>query len=303
MRKEVFRAGTHRDSKGNTRDWTIPDLDNIVLKFNAKKKRGEDVPIVVGHPTTNAPAYGWVSTLTRDGEGIFADFEQVDPEFEELVKEGRYKNTSISLDDDLTIRHIGFLGAQAPAVKGLKQVEFSQADKSITIEFADDKTQEKTPTKEPEKEQKKETKSIEISDLLKEIRTALSPELASKVEAIINRALNKNFSDVKDTAMEKRLEFLEKQNRELQFETYFKDKVMKGDLIPAQKKSFRVIYDDIVNTMEFAEQDSKFKAMDEFIGQFPKRDLTKEFAESSDHSEDKGVLDTIKSHVKFMIGG
>jgi hypothetical protein len=35
------------------------------------------------------------------------------------------------------LRHVGFLGAQPPAIKGLKQAEFADADDCVTIEFSD----------------------------------------------------------------------------------------------------------------------------------------------------------------------
>lgn len=295
MRKEVFKAGNHTDSKGNTRLWTVEDLDKIISNFKAKRVKGDEIPVVIGHPTTNAPAYGWVSTLTRDGESLYADFEQVDNEFENMVKQGRFKNTSISLDGEYNLRHIGFLGATAPAIKGLKQVEFSSETESTTIEYAE----EKKPENDGEKKEDGKSKSIEISELLKQIRKGLSAEVADKVENIIKKAIsNSNFSK-EETEMEKRLEFLEKQNRELHFEQYFRDKVQKGELLPAQKESFRVIYESVEKTMDFSEQSQKIKAVEDFISKFPKHNLTQEFADEG-QSKDNSNIETIKKHVKFV---
>ncbi len=128
---EVFRAGEQTDSAGNKRAWSPSDLEKIVKNYNAKN---HEAPVVVGHPKDNAPAFGWVEELKTDGKTLFAKFKQLIPEFIDAVKRGLYKKRSISLYPDFTLRHIGFLGAVPPAIKGLADIKFSEND-SITIEF------------------------------------------------------------------------------------------------------------------------------------------------------------------------
>jgi len=132
---EVFRTGTHTDSAGNARTWTEADLDMIVSQTTAS---GHEPPVVVGHPADNAPAFGWVESLKRSGPVLMAKLKQVAAEFEEAVKEGRYKKRSISLYPDLTLRHLGWLGGMPPAVKGLADVAFAEGA-ATTIEFSDHK--------------------------------------------------------------------------------------------------------------------------------------------------------------------
>lgn len=131
---EIFRAGRQTDSTGNTREWTEADLDAIVAKYNPA---AHEAPVTVGHPTDNAPAFGWVEALKREGKLLLGKFREVMPAFEEAVKTGRYKKRSISLYPDLTLRHVGFLGAMPPAVKGLADIAFSDDDQAITIDFSD----------------------------------------------------------------------------------------------------------------------------------------------------------------------
>lgn len=131
---EIFRVGTHVDSEGRTRQWSEADLDAIVNKYDPSR---HEAPVVVGHPKDNSPAFGWVEGLKRVGKSLYAKFNQVLPEFEEAVKEGRYKKRSISLYPDLTLRHVGFLGGMPPAVKGLADIAFNENDESVTIEFGD----------------------------------------------------------------------------------------------------------------------------------------------------------------------
>lgn len=121
----VFRAGKHTDMAGQTRTWTHADLDGIVSSYDPAR---HEAPIVIGHPKTNAPAFGWVEGLKREGNLLYAGIKDLDPDFLHSVRAGRYRKRSISLNPDLTLRHIGFLGAMPPAVKGLPDVHFMDGD-------------------------------------------------------------------------------------------------------------------------------------------------------------------------------
>lgn len=130
---EIFKTGKHTDSAGETREWTQKDLDTIVSQYNPTV---HEAPVVVGHPTSDAPAYGWVESLKREGDTLYAKVKDWVPAFVNAVKTGLYKKRSISLYPDLSLKHIGFLGAAPPAIKGLADVKFSTDDKSTIIEFA-----------------------------------------------------------------------------------------------------------------------------------------------------------------------
>jgi hypothetical protein len=131
----VFRTGKHTDSAGNEREWTEQDLDEIVRLYNEQKEH--EAPIVIGHPKTNAPAFGWIERLFRTGETLFADAKDVAEEFVDWIGRGLYKKRSIALYPDHTLRHVGFLGAAAPAVKGLPDWAFSQGTEPMSYEFED----------------------------------------------------------------------------------------------------------------------------------------------------------------------
>lgn len=140
----IFRSGRHTASSGATLDFSEAQLRAAVAAYSPAV---HESPIVVGHPKDNGPAYGWVESLSFDestGE-IVATPTQVDAAFSEMVEAGRFKKRSASwyLPDSpnnptpgtLYLRHVGFLGAQPPAVKGLKEVSFSEED--ATVEFSD----------------------------------------------------------------------------------------------------------------------------------------------------------------------
>ena len=142
---DIFRAGTHTAMSGVTLAFTESDLDATVAAYS---ERLHAAPIVVGHPRTDAPAYGWVRGRQRDGDRLQALPEQIDPDFAELVRTGRFKKVSASFyapDSPVNpvpgayyLRHVGFLGATPPAVKGLREAQFADAEPGVvTLELGE----------------------------------------------------------------------------------------------------------------------------------------------------------------------
>jgi hypothetical protein len=157
----VFKTGVHTDSKGRTRNWTDADLEEII---NGYKPKEHEAPVVIGHPKEDSPAYGWVERLKKEGSTLLAKFRQVAPEFADMVKKGLFKKRSISLTPDLRLRHIGFLGATPPAIKGLPDVAFKEEKDEITLEYAAEEHKQQT---------KKKDGGITMLDQLKEFIEAM----------------------------------------------------------------------------------------------------------------------------------
>ena len=132
---EIFRAGKQTDSKGKSKTWTEADLDKIVSAYN-ENKSGHEAPLVIGHPKTDAPAYGWVKSLSRKGSSLFMETSSVVKEFQEAVNKGMFKKRSISLYPNMTLKHVGFLGAVPPAVKGLEDFQFNEAEETLDFEVS-----------------------------------------------------------------------------------------------------------------------------------------------------------------------
>ena len=134
---EIFKGGKQVDSGGNEHDGDAM-IDQAVASFNAAE---HEPPLVTGHPQDNDPAYGWVKDLKSevvDGvKRLFMKASQVVPEFEELVKAGRFKKRSAAFYADGRLRHVGFLGAMPPAVKGLADLKFNDAEPPVSFEFSD----------------------------------------------------------------------------------------------------------------------------------------------------------------------
>lgn len=139
---EIMRAGRHTDANGVVVEFTQADLQSIADAYDPQLA---PAPVVVGHPKMDDPAYGWVKRLVADGDSLFAEEEDVEPQFAEMRQSKRFRNRSASFytanspsnpkPGALYLKHVGWLGAAAPAVKGLKQVSFAE-DQGGTIEFA-----------------------------------------------------------------------------------------------------------------------------------------------------------------------
>lgn len=137
-RIHIFKPGRHTDSGGTTLDFSAEDLSASAAVYSPQL---HEAPLVAGHPRHDLPAYGWVERLEVDEDGLHAIPVQVDADFEKIVEAGRYKHISASfyLPDapanpspgTLYLRHVGFLGAQPPAVKGLKHIEFSASEDGV----------------------------------------------------------------------------------------------------------------------------------------------------------------------------
>jgi len=130
---EIFKGGKQIDSQGREHDGDAI-IDRAVNNFNIKT---HEPPLVVGHPQNNAPAFGWVQGLKKSGGRLLAKFKDVVPEFEAIARQGLYKKRSASFYPDGRLRHVGFLGAAPPAVKGLADLKFEAADDALSFEFYD----------------------------------------------------------------------------------------------------------------------------------------------------------------------
>lgn len=131
---EIFKTGDQTDSKGRKRTFTDADLDSMVANHSGE----HTAPLVVGHPKSNDPAYGWLDQLKVEGGTLFAKAKDVVTEFSDAVKNKHFPNRSVSIipeGDGFKVRHIGFLGAAAPAVPGLAGIDFADADDDA-LEFS-----------------------------------------------------------------------------------------------------------------------------------------------------------------------
>lgn len=143
---EAFRSGRHTDDQGNVHEFTDAQIEEIAAGYNPDLR---EAPLVVGHPAANLPAYGWVTAVRSApgaaGKVLQIDSRDVEPAFAEMVRLRRFPKRSASFyppnhpgnptPGKWYLRHVGFLGAQPPAVPGLKEIpQFSEpADGAVNF--------------------------------------------------------------------------------------------------------------------------------------------------------------------------
>ncbi len=145
-RVEVLRVGRFRDLHG--REITI---DAALLRELADSYDPTlyQAPVVIGHPQHNSPAFGPLSDPRATPTTLEVALTDLDPDFVAAHRAKRYPQRSLSFwpahhpDNPLPdqgrayLRHLGFLGGVAPAVKGLRGADLAAADADvITLELA-----------------------------------------------------------------------------------------------------------------------------------------------------------------------
>ena len=146
-RLHLLRPGEFTDARGTKVSLSESDIGDIATGYDPSR---HEAPLVVGHPRSDKPAFGWIDKLEAGSRGLFGTPKQVAPEFSEAVQKGSYKKISASLygpdnprntnPGKWSLRHVGFLGAQPPAVSGLQDVQFAEDDEAdlvIEADFAD----------------------------------------------------------------------------------------------------------------------------------------------------------------------
>ncbi len=134
---QIFRAGNH----GVGLVFSERDVQRIAAGYNKAKLRA---PLVLGHPKNNLPEYGEVDALFAEGGALFAQ-ANVSDTLVDWVKRKLYNNVSASFfcpdsPNNPTpgvyyLRHVGFLGAHPPAVKGMAALNF--AESMYAVDFAE----------------------------------------------------------------------------------------------------------------------------------------------------------------------
>jgi hypothetical protein len=135
---QIFKPGRHTAMSGQALAFSESDLRATVTAYDPAK---HEAPLVVGHPSHDLPAYGWVQSLAFSDGGIDATPAQVNPDFADMVAAGAFKKISASfygpdapqnpVPGVFYLRHVGFLGAQPPAVKGLRSPSFADGEEGV----------------------------------------------------------------------------------------------------------------------------------------------------------------------------
>ena len=150
---EIFRPGRHIDDQGIAHHFSEADVDGMAASYNPSLR---EAPLTVGHPKDNLPAYGWVKAVSRNAAGVLAITpHNVEPQFAEMVADKRFPKRSASFYPPQApnnptpgkwyLRHVAFLGAQPPAIAGLKDIQFSEDDAGGAVSFSEIEPAPSTP--------------------------------------------------------------------------------------------------------------------------------------------------------------
>lgn len=132
-RVHALRPGTWPASPADI-TITADDIAALAAAYDPAHYRA---PVVIGHPETDSPAWGWVLGAEALDEGLWLSIELA-PELADLVEDRRYGAVSLAMwppqaagnptPGAWSIKHLGFLGAVPPAVKGLQRVQMAAGD-------------------------------------------------------------------------------------------------------------------------------------------------------------------------------
>ena len=255
---EIFRAGRHLDDAGVAHHFSEADLDGMAASYSPALR---EAPLTVGHPKDNLPAYGWVKAVARTPAGTLAITpHQVEPQFAEMVQAGRFKKRSASFypphapnnptPGKWYLRHVAFLGAQPPAVAGLKDIAFSEGDATGAVNFSDPVT----TTQEPD------DMSKELQEQLAKVQADLAAAKEATTKAQADAAAHKKAAD---DAQAQAASFAEKAraDRKAGFVSFAETQVQAGRLLPKDKDMAVATLDALADAtpVEFAEGDTTRK--------------------------------------------
>ena len=276
---EIFKPGTFVSVEGAKITFSAADVAATAAAYDVAKHKA---PLVVGHPKMDDPAYGHAATLSLSSSNVLlAEPINVDPAFADAVNNERWDSISASFWSPTNprnpvpgvfyLRHIGFLGAVPPAVPGLKQPSFADADDAdlITINFADNQ-QEPAMQTELEKHQQK----------LKDEQASFADQQA---------AAQKRADDL--AAREKALAAKEQKAREDEINSFAEGLVKSGKLLPREQTGMVAVLAALPTDQEvsFADGDGKTvtqptaDVLRDFLSKLPAR---VDFAEHSAREED-----------------
>lgn len=130
---EIFRVGDY----GEKGSYSEADLDAVAADY---KPTAHEAPLTVDHEQTG-PAFGWVSRVWREGESLLCDIKQVPAEMADMLRQGTWKKRSVELYRKFQgtmrpyLKAVSLLGAAAPHVKGMRDLQFAEGSPSESFDF------------------------------------------------------------------------------------------------------------------------------------------------------------------------
>ena len=136
---EAFKTGEVVDMAGNSHNFSETDLNELNEGIHTQLAAGYQPPMVKGHPKVDDPRVASIVDSKVEDNVLKVKLDDVNPDFAEEVKKGGFKYLSAAIYSNLKkgLRHLGALGAHAPAMKGMAPLcfgegMFAEADKGAS---------------------------------------------------------------------------------------------------------------------------------------------------------------------------
>ena len=125
---EAFKTGEVVDMAGNTHNFSESDLNDLNEGIHSQLAAGYQPPMVKGHPKVDDPRVGSIVDSKVENGVLKVKLDDVNPDFADEVKKGSFKYLSSAIYSNLKkgLRHLGALGAHAPAMKGMAPLCFGE---------------------------------------------------------------------------------------------------------------------------------------------------------------------------------
>lgn len=246
---EAFRADT-KASQGVT----SADLAECALLYDADKA---PAPLVFGHPKSDSPALGLVKSARAEGNKLFLKVANIADSVVQGVKERRILGRSVAFwhpnhpsnpnPGKLSLRHLGLLGGQAPAIAGMPALRFS-ADETLLegdegpadalifeVETLEKPTGLQPVTEDPPAPKKDEPMPKTAAELEAELATANAATLAAEKER----------DDLKAAETKRATEFAaaETARREGENKVVLDKAVEEGKVLPTERDDLAKVFE------------------------------------------------------------
>ncbi len=288
---EIFSTGLHRGSETIT--ITEKDLDEMVHSFIMLGGQEGFRPVLkLGHEDAQAffgsrkgaPNLGFISKIWKVGGKILANFSNVPDALVDLIKQRRYNAVSIEMFAKTEFNGTNFfnvltavalLGAELPAVKGLKELAATLFTDEVEVPFSGDTLELTSPEKEDMPFTQEQVDGLVNAAVVKAVADvkaefeATKTELNGKVETA--EAATKTAEAATKTA-ESALRTYEDDTRKVVAEKMVDDAIKDGRLTPAQKDEALAFALNLSGTVKFGDKEkSAADVFKSFIEGLPKK--------------------------------
>lgn len=281
--REIFSVGTWRGSATveATKDY-IAAMVQSYIELNSKVP-GFAIPIKLGHnKRVGEPAFGYAENvrMSADGGTVLADFMDMPPEIVDAITKKQYNAVSVEIYPKVeyagktypnVLSGVALLGAEWPAVKGLKPLSMSSAEEvSITLSKEDD-----MPNFTQEQHDTLVAAEVAKATLAADAKTTTEKERADRAEAALA-----SFSD-------------EAEKKEIAALIEAAEKA--GKIVPANKPSVVAMAEAIRVSVEPSKRKEALAHFKEFVEKMPTKVSFAESGKDTQHREGDGERASTKA--------